>query len=125
MMLAAGIINALQSQSFQLRAQLVTQPGPRQGIGDVGGEEADLHAGVEDAALEHGAVEFLGPRKGEHGIGELDLAAGAALLGFQKLKNLGLEDVSPRHSEVRRRRALFRLLDHLSYLKGVVADGYT
>ena len=57
-------------------------------------------------AVELHAVELLRFRQPDHGVGELDLAAGAALLGFQNLEDLRLQDVAPGDRQVRRRRAL-------------------
>ena len=63
-------------------------------------------------AFELDAVEGLGPGQADHGVGELDLAAGAALLGFQDLEDFRLQDVAPGDREIRRRGALGRLFDH-------------
>ena len=53
---------------------------PRERVRDVGGEEAELRAAVEGAALELIAIERLRLRAASIGVGQLDLAAGAAAL---------------------------------------------
>ena len=84
----------------------------RQRIGDVGGEEADLRAAIEDAAVEAVAEERLGVGKGAHRVGDLDLAAGAGGLDRQQCKDLRLQDVAAGDHEVRGRVRRRRLLDH-------------
>src|ERR1700716_4560568 len=90
-----GMTSSLLQILLHLRAQAVAQIGARHGEGDVGAEEAGLGAAIVPFALELDTVEALGLGKLDHGIGELDLAAGAALLGLQDLENLGLQDVAP------------------------------
>src|SRR6266436_5510314 len=68
---------------LHLRAQIVAQIGARHAEGDIGAEETGLGAAIVPLALEFDAVEALGFGEPDHRIGELDLAAGAALLGFQ------------------------------------------
>src|SRR5215510_15741384 len=64
-------------QPLRLLAKLRPQVGARERIGHVGGEEADLGAAVEALAFELYAVERLLACEPAHGVGELDLAAGA------------------------------------------------
>src|SRR5262249_16996432 len=66
----------------------------RERVGDVGGEEADLGAAIEAAALEFQAVEILHARERDHRVGQLNFAAGAAVLFCQEIENLGLQDVA-------------------------------
>src|SRR5262245_3992757 len=68
---------ALQ-QPLRLLAEFRRNVGPRQRVGDVGGEEADLGAAVVARPLELEAVEGLPLGERDHGVGELNLAAGAA-----------------------------------------------
>src|SRR4051812_6313611 len=49
----------------------------RERVAHIGGEEADLRAAVEAASVEFQPVEGLLLGQRQHGIGELDLAAGA------------------------------------------------
>jgi len=73
--------------------------------GDVGAQKTCLRAAIVPLALELHAVEFLLFRKSNHRVGELDLAAGAALLGFQDLEDFRLQNVAPGDREVGRRGA--------------------
>src|SRR3569623_3588805 len=99
----------------QILLHLRDQPGaqlrPLQAVGDVGAEEAVLGAAIMALALELDAIECLRLGKADHGVGELDLAAGAALLGLEELEDLGLQDVAASDREVGWRGALGRLLD--------------
>src|ERR1700692_1141491 len=79
---------------LHLLAQHVPQVGARHAEGDVGAEEAGLGAAIVALALELDAVETLGLCKTDHRIGELDLAAGAAALGFQDREDFRLQDVA-------------------------------
>src|SRR5216684_3707029 len=63
-------------------------------VGDVGGEKADLGAAVEAAPLELQSVERLRLGELDHRVGELDLAAGAALLSGKDIEDFGLQDVA-------------------------------
>ena len=46
-------------------------------------------------AFEFHAIKLLRFGKADHRIGELDLAAGTALLGFENFENLRLQNVAP------------------------------
>src|SRR3954471_5746815 len=61
-------------------AQTVAQIGALQAESDIGAQEARLRAAIVALALEFHAVERLAFRKPDHAVGQLDLAAGAALL---------------------------------------------
>src|SRR5258708_4036846 len=87
---------------LHLPAQAVAQVRARHAEGDVGAQEAGLGAAVMPLALELDAVKTLGLGKSDHRIGELDLAAGAALLGLEDLENLRLQDVAPGNRKIRR-----------------------
>src|ERR1700737_4542002 len=80
---------------LHLRAQIVAQIGARHAEGDIGAEETGLGAAIVPLALEFDAVEVLGFGEPDHPIGKLDLAAGAALLGFQDFENFRLQNVAP------------------------------
>src|ERR1700737_4180457 len=84
----------LPQQPLELRAHRRRDVGARERIGDVGGEETSLRAAVEASACELQSVERLRPGELDHGVGELDLAAGAALPGGQKVEDFGLQDVA-------------------------------
>src|SRR5689334_5496117 len=71
---------ALTQQLLDLGAERRREVGALQRIGDIGGEEADLGAAIEAAALELQAGERLSLGELDHRIGDLDLAAGAAFL---------------------------------------------
>src|SRR4029079_16280671 len=92
--LAMPLSRLLPQILLHLRDQPVAQFGPLQAVGDVGAEEAGLGAAIMALALELDAVEFLRLGEADHGVGELDLAAGAALLGLQDLEDLRLENVA-------------------------------
>ena len=51
-------------------------------------------------------------RQPDHGIGDLDLAAGAALALLEHSEDLRLQDVAAGDVQVGGRRARLRLLDH-------------
>src|SRR5262245_33912986 len=67
-------------QPLRLLAELGPEVGARKRVGEVGGEEADLGAAVEALAVELQPIERLRFGELDHGVGELDLAAGAAVL---------------------------------------------
>ena len=79
---------------------------------------------VVDGAVEaHGVERLAGLQHGKHGIGELDLAAGAALPALQDAEHLRLQDVAAGDVQVRRRGPLLGLLHHagdLRHLRGAV-----
>src|SRR5260370_36190541 len=104
---------------LHLGAQAVAQVIARHGEGDVGAEETGFRAAIMPLALELDAVEALRFRKPDHRIGELDLAAGAALLPFQDLEYFGLQDVAPGDRQIGRRGALGRLFHHAVDLEHV------
>ena len=70
-------------------------------------------------------MEALRGREPLHAVGELDFAARALLDFFEDAENLRAEDVAARDDEIRRRRALRRLLDHpgdLECVAEILAD---
>src|SRR3954452_19690890 len=71
---------SLAQQPLRLLAELGAEVCARQRIGEVGGEKADLGAAVEALAIELQSIERLRLGELDHGVGELDLAAGAAAL---------------------------------------------
>src|SRR5215475_4497220 len=83
----------LVNVALHLRAQAVAQIGAGHAVGDVGAKEAGFGAAIVALAFELDAVEFLRLRQPDHGVGELDLAAGAALLRLQDIEDLRLQDV--------------------------------
>src|SRR6266702_8701285 len=91
---------------LHLLAQAVAQVGAGHAEGDVGAQEARLRAAIVPLALELDAVELLRFGELDHAIGELDLAAGAALLRLQDLEDLRLQDVAAGDRKIGRRRAL-------------------
>ena len=93
----------LARQSFQLGAKRRRDVVARERVGDVGGEEAELRAAVEGAALELEGVDRLRLEQPQHRVGHLDLAAGAGLLVRQQVEDLRLQDVAPGDDQVRRR----------------------
>src|ERR1700749_4213783 len=90
-----GSSPSLLQIALHLGAEAVAQIGAGHAVGDVGAQEAGLGAAIVALALEFDAVEFLRFRQADHRVGELNLAAGAALLGLQYLENLRLQDVAP------------------------------
>src|SRR5437868_15392907 len=103
---ARALLSSLLQILLHLRAQAVAQIGARHAEGDVGAQEAGFRAAVMPLAFEFHAVELLRFGETDHGIGELDFAAGAALLRLQYLEDLRLEDVAAGDREIRRRGAL-------------------
>src|SRR5258708_31302786 len=95
MMTKAVELASLLQILLHLVAKTVAQIGARHGEGDVGAEETRLGAAIMPLALELDAVEGLRFRQADHRIGELDLAAGAALLRLQDFEDLRLQDVAP------------------------------
>src|SRR5580704_3755710 len=89
----------------------------RERIGDIRGEETDLRAAVETLTLELEAVEALQLGKRDHGVGELDFAAGAALLLCQNGENLRLKDVTAGDDEIGRRFVTRWLFHHFGDLE--------
>ena len=75
---------AVGKQLVELGAKAGRDVRARQRVGHIGGEKADLRAAVEAAAVELQAVERLRARELDHRVGELDFAAGAALLFRQR-----------------------------------------
>src|SRR5215468_9253679 len=106
---------------LHLRAQVLAQLGAGHAEGDVGAQEAGLRAAVVALAFELHAVEFLLLCEPDHRVGELDLAAGAALLGLQYLEYLRLQDVAAGDGEVGGRGAFRRLLYHAVDLEKLTA----
>src|SRR5260221_4278856 len=84
----------LAEQLLDLGAECRREVGALQRVGDIGGEKADLGAAVETAALELQAVKRLGLGELDHRVGDLDLAAGAALLLLQQREDFRLQDVA-------------------------------
>src|SRR5262252_8576297 len=113
--------DALASSFLQillhLGAQAVAQLGTRHAVGNIGAQESRLRAAIMPLAGEIDAVEFLRFRQPDHGVGELDLAAGTALLPLEDLEDFQLQDVAPGDGEIRRRGALRRLLHHAGDLE--------
>src|SRR5579864_9171794 len=97
---------------LHVREQALAHVGARQPEGDVGAQESGLRTAIMPLAFELDAVKTLRPRQSDHGVGELDLAARAALMPLQDLEDLRLQDVAPGDREVRRRAALRWLLHH-------------
>src|ERR1700736_3246718 len=97
---------------LHLLAQIVAQIRARHAEGDVGAQESRLRAAIVAFAFELDTVETLLFGQPDHGVGELDLAAGAALLRFQDFENFRLQDVAPGDRQIRGRGALGRLFHH-------------
>src|SRR6266545_2402649 len=108
---APGLL--VPEQALRLFAEFRRDVGAGEGVGDVGGEEADLGAAVVALAVELQAVERLALGERDHRVGELDLAAGAARLRRQEVEDLRLQDIAAGDDEIRRRLRARRLLHHL------------
>src|SRR5882724_1178977 len=119
---AAVSRSPFSQQPLRLLAELGPEIWARERVGEVGGQEADLGAAVEALAFELHAVERLLAREPAHGVGELDLAAGATLLLLQYVEDLWLQDVAARDDEVRRRLLGRGLLYHLRDGEALAAD---
>ncbi len=83
---------------------------------DVGGDEAGLVAAIVAGGADGDAMEGLGADQLGHGVGELDLAAGAALRFVEDLHHFRLEDVAADDAERRRRLLWLRLFDEPLHL---------
>src|SRR5215475_4674531 len=100
-------------QPLRLLAEFGPEIGARERVGEVGGEEADLGAAVKALAVELEPVERLRLGEFDHGVGELDLAAGAAALLGENAKDLRLQDVAAGDDQIGGRLLARRLLHHL------------
>src|SRR3981081_309226 len=87
---SALALTSLPEILLHVRAKAVAQLGGARAEGDVGAREAGLGAAIMALAGEFHAVEILRRRQPDHGVGELDLAARAALLRFQDLEDFRL-----------------------------------
>src|SRR5258707_13849276 len=81
-------------QSFELCPHRRRDVAALERIGDVGRKKAHLRAAIEAPAVEFQAVERLGLGELDHRVGELNLAAAAAILGGKNVEDVGLEDVA-------------------------------
>src|SRR4051794_12945523 len=90
----------LRQQALELHAQRGSEVVAGERVGGIGGEEAYLGAAVETLAVEFEAVERLRLGELDHGVRELYLATGAALLRRQDVENLRLQDVAPCDDEI-------------------------
>src|SRR5215211_2577792 len=113
--------SALGQELLELGAERRCDIGARQRVGDVGGEKADLRAAVEDAAVEAIAEERLGLGQLQHGVGHLNLAAGAGGLALEERENLGLQDVAAGDHVARGGVGGLGLLHHAGDAKALAA----
>src|SRR5207245_1314520 len=81
-------------QPLRLLAELGSEVCARKRVSKVSGEETDLGAAVEALAIELQPVERLRLGELDHGVGELDLAASAAVLPGEDAEDLRLQDVA-------------------------------
>src|SRR4029077_6323582 len=87
-------------------------------IRNVGDQETDLGTAVEALAFELQPKEWLYLGEAQHGVGQLDFAAGAARLRSVQIKHFGLQDVTSGDAQVGRCVLNTRLLDHAGDLEG-------
>src|SRR5690242_19117889 len=111
----AGVTNPappprLDVERAQVLPELGTGVRPRERELDGRLEPAHRGAGVIAVALERVAEHALLVHQRLDGVGELDLAARAALRLLELLEDLGRQHVAPDHREVRRRVLGLRLL---------------
>src|SRR5262245_59276761 len=99
-------------QLLQLGPKRRRQVGSVKGVGDVGRQKADLASAVVNRAIEAHGEERLAFGKLDHGIGDLDLAAGAALATLEDGEYLRLQDIASGDVQIGRRGAARWLLDH-------------
>src|SRR5690606_12835790 len=83
-----------------------------EGEADRGLDQADVGAAVEAGTAEAVGVDPVLRQQARDGIGELDLAAGAAAGGFQVLEDRAGQDVAADHGQGARRVFRPGLLDH-------------
>src|SRR5205814_3259142 len=100
-------------------AQPIAQVLARHAECDVGAQETRLRAAIVPLALELDAIETLAFGEPDHGVGQLDFAAGTALVPLQDLKDFRLQDVAAGDRQVRGRGSLGRLFDHAVDLENV------
>ena len=83
-------------QYFDLGLERWPDVRPRERIGDIRRQKADLGTGVVDLAVEAVGEEGLSRCRGEadHRIGELDFVAGTLLLLGKKIEDLRLQNIA-------------------------------
>src|SRR5512144_1642312 len=87
-------------QLLQLGGEGLAEVGALKRVRHVGQQEAELRAAVEAPALIAERIKGLRLDQPDHGVGDLDLAAGAGLLGGEDVEYLGLENVAAENGEV-------------------------
>src|ERR1043165_8762919 len=85
--------SARRQEPLQLRAQARRDILALQRVGHIRAKEADLRAAIVSPARVLVAVERRALGMRDHRVGELDLAAGAALLRLQDREEIRLQDV--------------------------------
>ena len=70
--------------------------------GEIGLEKSQLVAAIEPPPLEAQGVEGMMADQAGHGVGQLDLATGAAFLALQFIEDFRYQDVAADDSEVGR-----------------------
>src|SRR5829696_10539946 len=90
-----------------------------QTIGDIGHEETNLVAAVIGGAAKFQPIKGLLVHELDHGVGDLDLAAGTFALLLDPGKNLGLKNIAARDYQIGRCRLTLGLFDHARDLEGV------
>src|SRR5918996_2445271 len=103
---------ARSKQLLDFGCQHVAKIGPRQRIGDIRSEEAELRSAVESAPLIFVSIEGLALEQGQHRVGDLNLAAGSFLLRSENIENFRLKNIAAENGEIGRLGSGLRLLHH-------------
>src|SRR5262245_16488180 len=102
----------LFDDSLQCRAQLRAKVSAFKPIGDISGKETDLVPAVIGGTGKFQSPEILFGEKADHGIGDLDFAAGTRRLILDLGKDLWLQDVAAGDDKVGWRLGAGRFFDH-------------
>src|SRR6185437_3037587 len=105
-------ISSASDQFLDLGLEGIGQIWASECISHIGGEKSDFGAAIERLALIFQGVEGLAFEQRNHGVGDLDLAAGAFFLGRQEIEDVGLEDIAAKYGEVGGFGPRLRLLHH-------------
>ena len=90
----------------------VVKVGPPERKGDICLDKTFGRSAVEGVALKMVAEETLRLQQLQHGVRQLDLVTGAALLLFKQSENLGLENIATVDVQIRRRGSWLWLFHH-------------
>src|SRR5512145_2574578 len=103
----AKSITPLPSKSAEIRDDLLQRLAEgraevvaSQSIGDIGGEKPDPVAAIIGLAVEFEAEEAVLRHQLDHRVGQLNLAAGAGMLGGDPVEDLRLQNIATGNDEI-------------------------